>query len=84
MASRGGSSKRTTSRKEATTLYVLTRAGAKEVGEASLVEFHHSHAKEKTTRIETADPQVMRAFCELHEADYACFPAYALPKAYFD
>ena len=64
--------------------HVLTRAGAKQVDEASLVEFHHSHAEEKTTQIETADPRVMRAFCELYEVDYACFPAYAPPKACFD
>ena len=64
--------------------HVLTRAGAKEVDEASLVEFHHSHAEAKTPRIETADARVMRTFCELYEVDYACFPAYAPPKACFD
>ena len=68
--------------------HVLTRAGAKQFDREYLDEKHHSHAEDERlaemTRIETADPRVMRAFCELYEVDYACFPAYAPPKACFD
>ena len=64
--------------------HVLTRAGATKFDRKYLDEMHHSHAKDEMTQIETADARVMRAFCELYEVDYACFPAYAPPKACFD
>ena len=64
--------------------HVLTRAGAKQFHRKYLDQKHHSHAENEKTRIETADARVMRAFCELYEVDYACFPAYAPPKACFD